>query len=268
MSYTPDELFRSAATFYRRYRPGYPPAMFDYLTTRFGLDGTQTALDLGCGTGQIAIPLASRLKQVLAVDPSIQMLDEGRHAARDAGVGNVEWILGDSEHLHALPVPHGSLTLATMGQSFHWMNRDAVLRDFHTLLAPHGAVVIVGGGAPGTTTPPPWDAVIEPIRARYLGSERRAGSGTFQHPTEPYASTLGRSAFSQVDTVRWEWSIERDIDSIVGLQFSYSFSSAELFANASERAAFEADIRQALTHAFGTAPVREKLVTEALIATR
>lgn len=44
--YDPTELFASTAPYYARYRSGYPPELFTELVDRFGLDGTQTVLDL------------------------------------------------------------------------------------------------------------------------------------------------------------------------------------------------------------------------------
>ena len=66
MKYQPHELFRSTAPYYARYRVGYPPELFTPLAERFSLDGTQLSLDLGCGTGQITIPLAAHVRQVVA----------------------------------------------------------------------------------------------------------------------------------------------------------------------------------------------------------
>ena len=50
-------LFEGAAAYYARYRPKYPMAMFDRLVDRFDLGTLSSVLDLGCGTGQLALPL-------------------------------------------------------------------------------------------------------------------------------------------------------------------------------------------------------------------
>ena len=150
--YCPEELFRSTAPFYARHRCGYPPPFFTYLVERFKLDGTQRVLDLGCGTGQVALPLSEHVAHVAAVDPEPTMLEEGHKLAAVADISNITWARGDSRTLHALDL--GELDLVIMGASFHWMDRDQVLVDLDQLLAPGGAVVIVSGGAPGTNPPP------------------------------------------------------------------------------------------------------------------
>jgi SAM-dependent methyltransferase len=240
--YNPDELFASTAHYYARYRSGYPPAFFDHLAGRFGLDGTQTVLDLGCGTGQIALQLAPHVAQVL------------------------DWQHGDSHHLGTLEL--GDLDLVTMGASFHWTDRDALLTTLDTLLATDGAVVVASGGAPSDQSPPVWNDTITAIRTRYLGTARRAGSGTYSHPEERHTDVLRRSPFSRVDTVDWTWQLPRDLDSVVGLQFSFSYSAPAQFGDEDTRARFEHDLRDALATEFAAGDFTENIRTDALIATR
>ncbi|MFI7635941.1 class I SAM-dependent methyltransferase [Nonomuraea sp. NPDC049400] len=84
-------LFAGTGVFYARFRPGYPRAFFDDLVRRFGLDGSGRLLDLGCGTGQLTIPLAGHVAEAVGVDPEPDMLAEAAQQALAAGVGNVTW---------------------------------------------------------------------------------------------------------------------------------------------------------------------------------
>lgn len=56
---------------------------------RVDLAGAKTALDIGCGTGNLAIPLAQRLRQVYALDFSPEMLRYLEKNRRHAGVDNL-----------------------------------------------------------------------------------------------------------------------------------------------------------------------------------
>ena len=51
------DLFRGTAWYYARYRSGYPEAFFKLVRNKFELSKVDRVLDLGCGTGQIAIPV-------------------------------------------------------------------------------------------------------------------------------------------------------------------------------------------------------------------
>ncbi|NKY33912.1 class I SAM-dependent methyltransferase [Nocardia speluncae] len=266
MQHKSDELFQGAAPYYARHRPGYPPEFFSELRRRFDLDGTQTVLDLGCGTGQIAIPVAAAVARVFAVDPDPDMLVEGKRSA--AGTTNIEWLRGDSSQLASLNLP--PLDLVTMGKSFHWTDRPALLTELDTRIRPHGAVVVVTAALHDAATVAPWDDIVRTLRDKYLGARRRGGSTYrgYQHSEETHLDVLARSPFCEVDVTRSGWSIERDIDAIVGLQFSFSYSNPAQFGSDERCAAFADELREALLDRYPNGTVTEPLTIETLIATR
>jgi hypothetical protein len=147
------------------------------------------------------------------------------------------------------------------------MDRDQVLRDLDQLIQPGGAVVLASGGAKHEDIEPaPWLDVIAEVRTRYLGPERRAGSGTYSHPKERHQDVLARSPFSHIETTHWDRTLTRTLDEVIGLQFSYSYSSpAQLGPH---KDAFEHDLREALTAFNPTGRFDELVRTEAIIATR
>ncbi|WP_407562886.1 methyltransferase domain-containing protein [Streptomyces sp. 184] len=69
------------AEYYAQYRPGYPPEVVDVLQAAFALTAEDAVLDLGCGTGQLAVPVASRVGSVIGMDPEPDMLRFARRAA-------------------------------------------------------------------------------------------------------------------------------------------------------------------------------------------
>ena len=54
------------------------------------LNGDEVILDIGCGPGTLAVPLAKRVKEVIAIDFSAQMLEELNQYAKREGVSNIK----------------------------------------------------------------------------------------------------------------------------------------------------------------------------------
>jgi len=59
----------------------------------------KTLCDAGCGTGSLAIPLASKFKFVYASDISKSMTEEAAARAKAAKIGNIEFKVSDMEAL-------------------------------------------------------------------------------------------------------------------------------------------------------------------------
>jgi SAM-dependent methyltransferase len=95
----PDELARAGpehldpayAAAYDR-KAGFDPAEDVARLRRFGLDETATLVDLGAGTGALALAAASLCRRVVAVDVSAAMLDVTREEAARRGVTNLELV--------------------------------------------------------------------------------------------------------------------------------------------------------------------------------
>jgi len=70
------------ADLYHSYRHGYPSAAIDVLAEAFGLTAQDMVVDVGCGTGQLTLPIARRVRAVIGVDPEPDMLRCGACWAR------------------------------------------------------------------------------------------------------------------------------------------------------------------------------------------
>ena len=258
MDCVPQQLFGSAVAYYARYRPGYPQGLVDALAADAGLDGTQRVLDIGCGTGQLTIPLARHVQAVVAIDPVAGMLARGREAARAARAGNIIWLEGDSSQIAAL-AGRGA-DLAVFAASFHWTDRPVVLAALDAVLPPGGAVVVINDVL-GDSEQPDWVQAIARIRDRYLGAGRRAGTGIYSH-----RDVLASSPFRALRTLTWSWSRQLTVEEVAGLQLSYSFSTPALLGD--RALAFSSDVRAAVLDLHPSGVVTEPFRVEVLIAAR
>jgi SAM-dependent methyltransferase len=259
----PGELFAGAASYYARYRPGYPDELFATPAGWLGLDGSQLAADIGCGTGQATIPLARLVRRVVAIDPEPGMLDHARAAATAAGVTNIEWRLGDSTGLAGLGI--AGAHLAVFASSWHWTDRPQVAAALDRLLDPAGALVLLGNGE-GPGGEPDWDRAITELRSHYLGPVRRAGSGSYVRPQGRHQDILRDSPFSSVRELWLDWERTLTVDEVIGLQFSYSFSTRAMFGGRAED--FARDVRRTVLALHPDGVVVERIRTEALVARR
>ncbi|WP_344212481.1 class I SAM-dependent methyltransferase [Nonomuraea bangladeshensis] len=225
--------FSGAAPYYARHRLDHGEEAIAHVAAVLGRDAT--VLDLGCGPGTVAIPLAPHVREVLAVDPDPEMLAEGRR--RGAHLPNVRWLSGDSTGLAALP-PFGHVV---MGRSFHWMDRRAVLAELDRLLPPDGVVVLLG---PSRQPPEdPWEPAMRRVRARF-GVGKQPASGTYQATGLHHHDVLAASPFSDLTTACWERPVTSGLDTVLGLQFSYSYSTPTYLGERLE--AFVEDARREL----------------------
>jgi len=254
-------LFAGTAWYYSRFRPGYPPELIDEVVGRFRLDGTGRLLDLGCGTGQLALPLARHVGEAVGVDPETEMLQEAAAQARAAGVTNVTWTLG---HSGDLPGNFGRFRLVTMGRSFHWMDRDQVLAALAGMVTDDGGLVIVGDSClvqPST----PWQRTVDAVQKRFLGPDHHPAPAAPPQVTEGPESVLARSAFRQVERLTYEFSRHWTVERIIGYLYSTSIPLRHLLGD--QRSAFERTLTAALQE-LPDADLVEAVTVGALIATR
>lgn len=238
------ELFAGTAWYYARFRPRYPRELIDSVVTSLRLDGTGQLLDLGCGTGALARALAPHVAGVTGVDPEPEMLAEAAELAAREGIRNIRWLRGTAADLPHLYRQAGLFHAVTVGDAFHWMDRDATLRALDALVAPAGGVALATNGGSIWSGGASWHRVTREVIQRWLGPERRAGAGGYTPPPDRFEDSLARSPFRHTSTRRF--SIERawDLDRLVGLLYSTSFCSPRVLGN--RREAFETDLRASL----------------------
>jgi SAM-dependent methyltransferase len=183
--------FRTAAHHYLAGRPGYAPHAIARVIELCGVKAEDRVLDLGCGPGQLARAFAPFVSEVVGIDPEPEMLRLARHKGPD----NALWIESSSYDIG----PHlGRFGLATMGRSFHWMDRVDTLGRLDEIVTPGGAVVLFSVSHPDVPDNA-WRAEYSAVIERYAGDEerrRRRGPGWVSH-----TALLLDSAFSEVEEV-------------------------------------------------------------------
>lgn len=233
------------ATYYARHRRGYPPEVLDALVAAFGLGSADTVVDLGCGTGQLSLPLAGRVGTVIGVDPEPDMLALARQAASNAASANAVWLLGADSDLPALGLLLGGRTIGalTVAVAIHLMDRDTLFRATRPLLRPGGGVAVVTNGAPLWLQDAPWSRALRECLERLLGHPVTAACQTDEAGRQRNQDALLRAGYRYAESsVQYDASLS--VEDMVGGVFSAM--SAERLPSPQGRAAFAAEVRDAI----------------------
>lgn len=133
------EFFATAAGSWDRLREELFGERFSLWALLGLIDPTLVVGDLGCGTGRLSEIIAPFVRQVIAVDMSMDMLDAARQ--RVAGTSNVEVRQGD---LEALPIASGELSVALLSLVLHYSPDPArALAEVARVLKPGGRLLLV-----------------------------------------------------------------------------------------------------------------------------
>lgn len=231
--------------YYQRYRRGYPPPVIDAVVSAVGPTNDDVVVDLGCGTGQLALPLAERARAVLGIDPEPDMLAAARRAATELGTSSVSWLLGDDTNLPDLVSLLGPSTVAavTVGQALHWMDHRRLFADLRPLLRRGGGIAIVTNGKPLWQQDSEFSQALSAELASWLGKPLTTTCGTDEGSQLGYRADL-LSAGYVVSEADYRYADELTIEQIVG--GVWSAFPADRLPMADERDRFAARIGDAL----------------------
>ena len=111
--------------------------------TRHHLRGTDTVLELGCGTGTTALTLAAHVTRIVATDLSGEMIAIAREKAAAAACGNAAFAVATPERAaDGVPGPDGAFDAVLAFNLWHLVaDRTSALAHVHRVLKPGGLFV-------------------------------------------------------------------------------------------------------------------------------
>lgn len=236
------DLFDGAAHYFARYQADYPQALFEFLRSEFGLNSQTRVLDLGCGTGQIGVPLAAHAGSVVCVDPDAGMLEEARRFASSEGASNIQFIQSRSEDLSR---KLGPFRLVTLAGAFHWMDRPQVLRYLEGVVEDTGGVCVTMRERSACSPGDWWNELWRYVKD-FWGGYFPAGKGGVRPTLDASnAEVLADCAFSDVIEVRHAYEYHWQMERLVGYVFSTSKACPGVLGD--RKPEFEAGLRRLFT---------------------
>ncbi len=121
------------------HRPGYSQQLLKaILAVHRASHETSTIVDVGAGTGKLTKQLSEfGANSLTAVEPNDAMRAEGIEYTKGL---NVHWKKGAGENT---TLPDRMADWVLMGSSFHWVDLEQGLAEFHRILRPGGMFTAV-----------------------------------------------------------------------------------------------------------------------------
>ena len=163
--------FGSVAAQYAAFRPSYPDDAVRFLLG----EAPRRVLDLGAGTGLLTERLVAAGHEVVAVDPSAEMLAQLAERLPD-----VVLHVGAAE---AIPLPDDDVDAVVAGQAAHWFDPATAAPEITRVLRPGGVVGLIWNARDERV---PWVAALGEL----LADEAR-GHEADQTVVEQFTRALG-----------------------------------------------------------------------------
>lgn len=174
--------FGESAALYNTTRQPYAVDVIDKVASIFGMTGSRSILDLGCGTGIATRQLAARGFRMVGTDVDPDMIEEAR-AFGQAGIYEV----ADASHLD---FPDAHFDGATAFGAFHWFSDEASVRSILRVLRAGAAFAVVNKNDTGDFR----ETIVE-IVSRHVAVDAARPKRDYQP-----AKTLAAFGFDAVET--------------------------------------------------------------------
>ena len=147
--------FSDRAADYAIYRPRYPAALADYLTSLAPM--RRLAWDVGCGSGQFSTLLGDRFKQVIATDASSEQI------ARATPHPHVKYAVAPADQTD---IKASSVELIAVAQAAHWFDLPRFYAEVRRVARSRAVIAMFTYGI--TLVDPPVGPVVDDFYSRVL----------------------------------------------------------------------------------------------------
>lgn len=209
--------FNTVAERYDAVRPGYPRRMIADLAAVAGLGEGSSVLEIGCGTGQLTVPLAALGARVTAIELGDALAAVARRNL--VGYPAAQVLTGAFEEV-ATPEPAYDVVAAAT--SFHWLDKATRVERCARLIRPGGWLAVIdthhiAGGTAGFFREvqdcyEAWDPTTPPGLRLPTVDEIPRGRPELDNAT----------GFARTELHRYTWEVTYSTDQYRELLLTYS----------------------------------------------
>jgi SAM-dependent methyltransferase len=153
----PQDHFSAVSSHYATSRPGYPPALFEWLASV--APARSSAWDCACGSGQASGSLAEHFSHVIATDLSAEQLRQARPHPR------IDYRVAPAE---ASGLDAASVDLVIVAQALHWLQSERFYAEASRVLRPGGVLAVWSYGT-GSLDNTAADATLQDFYHNIVG---------------------------------------------------------------------------------------------------
>ena len=139
-------VFDKAAEAYDIARPSYPAELIDKLIELTQLPANARILEIGCGTGQITLPLAKHGYEIVAVE-----LGENLARIAESNLSTFPHVRIIRSSFEEWIADEPAFDLVLSAQAFHWIDPEIGYPKIRRLLKSGGHLAVVYNLFPGST---------------------------------------------------------------------------------------------------------------------
>lgn len=209
---SPAEKFTGKAQIYEKFRPSYPPAVYEFLESLLPSENAVIA-DIGAGTGLFVMPLISKNFKVYCVEPNADM--RAVLNGKAGGFANCTCAAASAEHTG---LPDGCVNLVTAAQAFHWFDRLAFKAECRRILKPRGKTALIWNSR---STESGLAEELAGINKKYCPSFNGFSGGT--HGSDSYADFFTEYKTEVFENDIFDWNAQ----SFIGRCLSSSYAPKE-----------------------------------------
>ena len=197
------ESFGSVAAAYDRFRPSYPDALVSDLVEL----APDRVLDIGCGTGKLAVSLVACGLAVLGIEVDPAM----------AQIARTHGLIVEESAFETWDDDGRTFDLITCGQAWHWIDPEKGNAKAGRLLNPGGTLALAWNHDEyDDDVRADLDAVYREYAPEIAGVDRL-------HSDEPFVSQLEKSGvFESVHLHHYRWTMTTTMDDFIGRAGTYS----------------------------------------------